>query len=103
MSTTSFHDDDSESEEKVDVSSSSTTIEIDHAYKEGKEDIHVSSHGTRKSRNAFFFSKISQFFTIITHTQILTFEYNIWNLIASLKLRTKRSTTIVYTHTHTIF
>ena len=50
----SFHDDDS-SEEKVDVSSSSTTIEIDHAYKEGKEDIHVSSHGTRKSRNAFFF------------------------------------------------
>ena len=67
MSTTSFHDDDSESEEKVDVSSSSTTIEIDHAYKEGKEDIHVSSHGTRKSRNAFFFSKISQFFTIITH------------------------------------
>ena len=59
MSTTSFHED--SSEEKVDdVSSSSTTIEIDHAYNEGKEDVHVSSHGTYASRiekRVFFFSK----------------------------------------------
>ena len=35
------------SEEKVDVPSSSTTIEIDHAYKlNSDDDVHVSSHGT---------------------------------------------------------
>ena len=69
----SFHDDDSESEEKVDVSSSSTTIEIDHAYKEGKEDIHVSSHGTRKSRNAFFFFRksLSSLRSLHTHKSLL--------------------------------
>ena len=66
----SFHDDDS-SEEKVAVSSSSTTIEIDHAYKEGKEDIHVSSHGTREiEKRVFFFRKtnLSILYVHYTHT-----------------------------------